>query len=364
MEGTDDAMEIEPVVAPSLPAKHLAKLDDDSSLMWVEKYRPLGLTDLLSHGAVVQTLRKLIASNNMPHLLFHGPPGTGKTSTILACAREMYGADFRSMVLELNASDDRGIDVVRDQIKSFASTRRIFSSGVKLIILDEADAMTNIAQMALRRVVEKYVANARFCLICNYVNKIMPALQSRCTKFRFGPLKPEDARTRVVQIAAAEKVNLAPGAVDALLGLAKGDMRRVLNIMQSTHMAMSPAVINADAFYSNTGDPHPADVAMLYESLLGDDFSRCAAKVAALKSEKGVALGDILTGLTQLVTSTPAKRIPPAAKIYLYQQLADTEHRLMLGASEKINTAALIGAFAFASAMSPGGGYIESPIEL
>jgi replication factor C subunit 3/5 len=364
MVDSDDIMQVEPAVVPTVQpsAPPAAEPVDESALMWVEKYRPRGLTDLLSQAAVVQTLRKLIASNNMPHLLFHGPPGTGKTSAILACAREMYGADFRSMVLELNASDDRGINVVREQIKSFASTRRIFSSGIKLIILDEADAMTSVAQMALRRVVEKYVANARFCLICNYVNKIMPALQSRCTKFRFGPLTPDDARARVLQIAAAEAVDLAPGAVDALLDLAHGDMRRVLNILQSTHMAVSPAVITADSFYANTGDPHPSDVAQLFESLLVDDFSACAARVAVLKAEKGVALSDILTGLAQHVARAPPERIPPPAKIYLYQQIADAEHRLMLGASEKINTAALIGAFAFASAMASRSGSKEDPL--
>lgn len=354
MAGTD-AMEIEPAsTPPPSAAKAKAAVQSKSSLMWVEKYRPSGLEDLLSHQAIVQTLRKLIASNRMPHLLFHGPPGTGKTSTILACAREMYGASFRSMVLELNASDDRGISVVREQIKSFASTKRIFSTGVKLIILDEADAMTNEAQAALRRVVEKYVANTRFCLICNYVNKIIPALQSRCTKFRFGPLPPEDARARAEFVAKEEGITLAPGAVDALLRLSCGDMRRVLNILQSTHMAFSPAPLTADSFYANTGDPHPQDVQVLFDALVADgvEFSASAQRIATLRAEKGVALSDILSGLTALVTAAPVTQLPASAKIYLYQQLADCEYRLSLGASEHINTGALVGAFVFASAMT------------
>lgn len=135
--------------APVLPS---GKRDLTANLPWVEKYRPESLDDLVSQGDIVSTLEKLIGANRLPHLLFYGPPGTGKTSTVLALAKKLYGPkQWRQMVLELNASDDRGIDVVRDQIKSFAGTRKLFSSGVKLIILDEADAMTNEAQFALRR---------------------------------------------------------------------------------------------------------------------------------------------------------------------------------------------------------------------
>jgi replication factor C subunit 3/5 len=142
----------------------------------------------------------------LPHLLFYGPPGTGKTSTILACAKMMYTPQqFSSMVLELNASDDRGINVVRTQILNFASTKMIFKSGVKLIILDEADAMTNDAQNALRRIIEKFTDNVRFCLICNYLSKIIPALQSRCTRFRFGPLRFDQMVPRLKEVIDSEK---------------------------------------------------------------------------------------------------------------------------------------------------------------
>ena len=175
------------------------------ALPWVEKYRPNSLDDLIAHEEIITILNKLIESNKLPHLLFHGPPGTGKTSTIIACAKKMYGPSYSSMTLELNASDDRGIDVVREQIKEFAGTKKLFSTGVKLIILDEADAMTQDAQSALRRVIEKYTSNTRFCMICNYVNKIMPALQSRCTRFRFAPLRPEQITSRLQDICVAEK---------------------------------------------------------------------------------------------------------------------------------------------------------------
>jgi replication factor C subunit 3/5 len=198
------------------------------------------------HQDILSTINKFVDSNRLPHLLLYGPPGTGKTSTILALARRIYGIEnMRQMVLELNASDDRGIDVVREQIKTFASTKQIFSlsgasaksgiAGFKLIILDEADAMTNTAQMALRRIMEKYTTNTRFCIIANYSHKLSPALLSRCTRFRFSPLKERDIRVLVDKVIEEEHVNILPEATDSLVRLSKGDMRRALNVLQACH---------------------------------------------------------------------------------------------------------------------------------
>lgn len=144
----------------------------------------------------------------MPHLLLYGPPGTGKTSTILAIAKKLNGKNYRSKTLELNASDDRVISVVREKIKDFCSTRNIFDTGLKLVILDEADAMKSDAQAALRRIIEKYAKTTRFCLLCNHINKIIPAIQSRCTKFRFGPLKEKSVREKLERIAELEKYGI------------------------------------------------------------------------------------------------------------------------------------------------------------
>lgn len=212
----------------------------------VEKYRPATLADVSGHQDILSTINKFVDSNRLPHLLLYGPPGTGKTSTILALARRIYGIEnMRQMVLELNASDDRGIDVVREQIKTFASTKQIFSlsgasaksgiAGFKLIILDEADAMTNTAQMALRRIMEKYTTNTRFCIIANYSHKLSPALLSRCTRFRFSPLKERDIRVLVDKVIEEEHVNILPEATDSLVRLSKGDMRRALNVLQACH---------------------------------------------------------------------------------------------------------------------------------
>ncbi|KAG1441348.1 hypothetical protein G6F56_011526 [Rhizopus delemar] len=212
---------------------------ETDGLPWVEKYRPATLDDLVSHKDITSTIETFIDAKRLPHLLFYGPPGTGKTSTILACARKMYGEKYKKMVLDLNASDDRGIDVVREQIKNFASSKTMFSSesspGFKLIVLDEADSMTNQAQSALRRVIEKYTKNVRFCIICNYVSKIIPAIQSRCTRFRFAPLEMEQVEARLQTIVDQEGVDLTEDGKKALLQLSKGDMRRALNILQSCH---------------------------------------------------------------------------------------------------------------------------------
>ncbi|KAI4240379.1 MAG: hypothetical protein LQ352_007651, partial [Teloschistes flavicans] len=221
-------------------------VEAEDSLPWVEKYRPETLDDVSGHQDILATINKFVDSNRLPHLLLYGPPGTGKTSTILALARRIYGSkNMRQMVLELNASDDRGIDVVREQIKTFASTKQIFTTAptadstsirsFKLIILDEADAMTSTAQMALRRIMEKYTANTRFCIIANYTHKLSPALLSRCTRFRFSPLKEADIRQLVDHVIENEHIKIQEEATASLVRLSKGDMRRALNVLQACH---------------------------------------------------------------------------------------------------------------------------------
>lgn len=203
------------------------------NLPWVEKYRPSSLKELISHKSIIDTITKFIEERKLPNLLFYGPPGTGKTSTIVACAKQMYGNSYHTMALELNASDERGIDVVRKTIKEFASTQNISFKGVKLVILDEADSMTASAQFALRRIMEKYAKNTRFCLICNYVSKIIPALQSRCTRFKFKQIPVEDAKLRVKEICAAENLNISEDGIESIFKLSEGDMRKVVNMLQS-----------------------------------------------------------------------------------------------------------------------------------
>jgi replication factor C subunit 3/5 len=175
-------------------------------LPWVEKYRPIYMNDIISHDQNIETIKKLLIGGSLPHLLFYGLPGTGKTSTIMALAREIYGNNIRLMVMKLDASDDRGINSVREEIKGFAEKSNMFHKGVRLIILDEADAMTFDAQFALRRIIEKYSSTIRFCLICNYENKIIPAIRSRCANFRFSNIKDEHIIIKLKNIIFKENI--------------------------------------------------------------------------------------------------------------------------------------------------------------
>jgi replication factor C subunit 3/5 len=263
-----------------------------------------------------------------------------QTSTIVAAAKKMYGSTYSSMTLELNASDSRGIDVVRNEIKEFAGTRQLFSKGIKLIILDEADAMTSDAQFALRRVIEKHTRNARFCLICNYVNKIIPALQSRCTRFRFAPLKQEQIRGRLKEVAEAEKVNITEDGVDSILNLSGGDMRRVLNLLQSTSMAYD--CVDESNVYLTSGAPLPSDVKDVLEWLLNEGFKEAYEKLIGISSIKGYALPDLLTDLTAIVMGMD---LPSGVLAVLLDGMSDVEYRLAFGTDEKLQAASLVGVF-------------------
>ncbi|KAK4940704.1 Subunit of heteropentameric Replication factor C (RF-C) [Elasticomyces elasticus] len=345
-------------------------VEAEDNLPWVEKYRPNTLDDVSGHQDILATINRFIEKNRLPHLLLYGPPGTGKTSTILALARQIYGPkNMRQMVLELNASDDRGIDVVREQIKTFASTKQIFSTSTqqstakfglgafKLIILDEADAMTSAAQMALRRIMEKYTANTRFCIIANYTHKLSPALLSRCTRFRFSPLKEADIRRLVDHVISQENVNIAPEAVDSLVKLSKGDMRRALNVLQACHAGSRPLpmrgqppikesdikyeLITNDTIYTCIAAPHPDDIRMIMTTMLSEpDVTSCLTTINALKSSRGLALADILTALAEELQNL---EVSTATRVTWLEGLAEIEYKLAGGGSEAVQTGGMVG---------------------
>lgn len=213
--------------------------------------RPKNVDEIAHQEHVVATLKTSIASGQLPHLLFYGPPGTGKTSTIVAVARQLFGPDFRKngRFLELNASDDRGIKVVREKVKGFAQGAIASTSGMppfKIIVLDEADSMTGDAQSALRRMMENYSKVTRFCLICNYVSRIIEPVASRCAKFRFAPLEKESMATRIRFICQEEQLQAADDVVDALLDCAAGDMRKAVNFLQSAKQLCGDEELSAD----------------------------------------------------------------------------------------------------------------------
>ncbi|KAF8634589.1 hypothetical protein AX17_004178 [Amanita inopinata Kibby_2008] len=344
MDSDEDVRMSDAETIPSI-AKGKGKVTDrealnDDNLPWVEKYRPVTLDDVVSHKDITGTIERFIEKNRLPHLLFYGPPGTGKTSTILAVARRIYGPKFRKQILELNASDERGIDVVREQIKQFSETRTLFSKGFKMVILDEADMMTQAAQAALRRVIEHYTKNVRFCIICNYVNKIIPAIQSRCTRFRFSPLPIPEVERRLDGVVAAENVKLTEDGKTALLKLSKGDMRRALNVLQACHAAYD--MTGENEIYNCTGSPHPSDIETVVNSMLSDEFTTSYQMINALKTERGLALQDLITGAYEYLETIELK---PHVKVYLLDYLATSEYRLSTGANEKIQLTALLGAF-------------------
>lgn len=317
-------------------------------LPWVEKYRPKNLQELISQDSIIETLQKFMKNDQLPHLLFYGPPGTGKTSTILAAAKQLYTpTEFNAMVLELNASDDRGIGIVRDQIMSFASTKTIFKRGYKMIILDEADAMTNDAQNALRRILEKFTENVRFCIICNYLSKIIPAIQSRCTRFRFGPLTEDKMSFRLRHIIEEEKVDITDEGLKALIHLSYGDMRKSLNIMQSTHLAFNK--VTEENVYNCVGHPSKNDMLSVIEWLLNDDFTAIYNRLLHLKTLRGYALQDIITEVSRFVQLI---EFPKKVLIHIITKLADLEYRLSNGTSEKLQMSSLIAIFITARNMA------------
>ncbi|KAJ0631475.1 putative AAA+ ATPase domain, ATPase, AAA-type, core [Helianthus annuus] len=307
---------------------------------WVEKFRPQSLADVAAHRDIIDTIDRLTSENKMPHLLLYGPPGTGKTSTILAVARKLFGSQMHNMVLELNASDERGIDVVRQQIQDFASTQS-FSFGakasVKLVLLDEADAMTKDAQFALRRVIERYTKSTRFALICNNVNKIIPALQSRCTRFRFAPLDAVNVTERLKYVINAEGLDVTEDGLAALVRLSNGDMRKALNILQSTHMASQQ--ITEEAVYLCTGNPLPKDIEQISYWLLNEPFSDSFRML-----NNKLLLFRSLSCKNAFVSRFVFRiKMPSDVRVHLINDLADIE--LTFGCNDKLQLGSVISTF-------------------
>lgn len=231
------------------------------NLPWIEKYRPKKFIDINGQDNIIECLEKLIKNNSLPHLLFYGKSGTGKTSTIMAIIHKIFGNNKSFNLMKLDASDDRGINSVREEIKSFAEKKNFMNKGIKIIILDEADNMTFDAQFALRRIIEKYSDNTRFCLICNYENKIIPAIKYRCANFKFKPVKENVIIDKLEYICEKEGIKINKESLNIISNLSGGDFRKSINLLQSVYM--KDKTIKIKSIYETSGVPQEKDIKKL-----------------------------------------------------------------------------------------------------
>ncbi|ELZ36835.1 replication factor C small subunit [Halorubrum tebenquichense] len=306
--------------------------------IWIEKYRPQTLDDIHGQEEIVERLQSYIAQDDVPHLLFSGPAGIGKTTAATAIAREIYGEDnWRGNFLELNASDQRGIDVVRDRIKGFA--RSSFGGDFRIVFLDEADSLTDDAQSALRRTMEQFSDNTRFILSCNYSSKIIDPIQSRCAVFRFSPLSDEAVGGMVREIAAAEDIEVTDEGIDALVYAADGDMRRAINSLQAA--ATTGDVVDEEAVYAITATARPEEIESMVTDALNGDFARARSTLDTLLTETGMAGGDVID---QLHRSVWEFELSEREAVRLMERIGEADYRIAEGANEQVQLESLLAA--------------------
>ncbi len=314
-----------------------------AELLWAEKYRPKTLDEIVNQEEIVSRLKKFVEEKNMPHLLFAGPPGTGKTTAAHCLAHDLYGENYRQYMLELNASDERGIDVIRSKVKEFARTRVAANIPFKIVLLDEADNMTADAQQALRRLMEMYTATTRFILIANYPSKIIEPIQSRCAVFRFTPLKKEDVVSRLKWIADQEKVEYDLEALEAIYELSEGDMRRAINILQA---AAALGKITVESVYKVVGLAHPREIRQMIQLALAGNFNEARDKLRELMINYGLSGLDVIKQVHREIFSQDIK-LPDEYKIIIADLAGEIQFRLVEGADDEIQLNAFLARLAF-----------------
>ena len=278
-------------------------LENNDKLPFVERFRATKLDDIISTKNNIEEFKKFIKTKQFPHMILYGPPGTGKTSTIMSCGKELYGKNINIMMLIINASEERGIQIIRDKVKIFSSTRGVFmdetSPMFKLVVLDEADSMTTDAQAILRSVIEKYTKNVRFVLICNYISKINPAIKSRCTLFRYAPLSLENVEKRLDIINKKLKLNISKDGINMLYKISNGDMRKILNNMQATLSIYNK--ITEDTVCKFINYPTTDSVNNIYNILTKNKFSDSYIKLKNTINKNDYNISDIIKELSDFV---------------------------------------------------------------
>ncbi len=309
--------------------------------LWVEKYRPKSLDDVVGQEEIVERLKAYAKTGNLPHLMFAGPAGTGKTTCAIALARDMFGEDWRQNYFELNSSDERGIETVRTKVKEIARLAPFGGTNFKIIFLDEADNLTADAQAALRRTMETYSKTSRFILSANFSSRLIEPIQSRTAVFRFRPLKPEAIAEYIGRIAKAEKLKITDEGMEALVYVAEGDMRRAVNALQVA--ASLGSTVDADVLYKVSSTIRPEEVKALIEKALEGEFLRAREVLDKLLIEYGLSGEDIVRQLHRTVFDL---NIPDESKVRLLDRIGETDFRLTEGSSERIQIESLLAHFA------------------
>ena len=313
---------------------------EEDHTIWIEKYRPQTLDDIVGQDEIVERLSSYVKSGNLPHLLFTGSAGVGKTTAAVTLAREFFKDSWQMNFRELNASDERGIDVVRNQIKQFARTTPLGDAKFKILFLDEADALTTDAQSALRRTMESYAQTCRFILSCNYSSKIIDPIQSRCAIYRFKPLGEAAVKEEVHRIAKKEGLSITKEAMDAIVYIAQGDMRKAINALQGA--AIISNKIDDKMVYAITSTARPDEIDDLLKRSLGGDFDGAESVLAFLLHDRGIAPNELINQCYRAIVKMNLDR---SLKVELIDHLGETDFRLSEGADSDIQMEAMIARF-------------------
>lgn len=308
--------------------------------MWTEKYRPKDFVDVLGQERIVPRIKSLVEKGSMPHLLFSGPAGVGKTSLALVIARRLYGEDWSSNFLEMNASDERGIDIVRNKIKDFARTRAIAEVPFKIIYLDECDSLTKEAQQALRRTMENYSRTCRFILSCNYSSKIIDPIQSRCAIFRFRPLDKKDLIEILKMIAKNEKLKIRDNALEIIYEISGGDARKAENILQGC--ASMTNEIDEKTVYEVTSAAEPKEIIEVLKLSVSGNFIKARDLLLDTMLKHGLSGLDLIKQIQKEVMKLD---VDDNKKVDMIEKCGEIEFRMVEGSDEYVQLESLIASF-------------------